>query len=265
MNIFIQEMRAHRKSLIFWCIGMILLIASGMGKFSAIGSSGASGNDVVSMLPKSVKVIFGIGNFDITKISGYYGILFLYFLLMATIHAVMFGANIISKEERDKTSEFLFVKPVSRNKIITYKLLAALVNISILNITTLIFSIIFVGKFNKGVSMNHDIIILMVGMYISQLIFMFIGTGLAAVSKNPKTATSVGTGILLTFYMLSVFVDLNDKFANLKYLIPLKYFEAKNLINGGGIEPVFVVISVVIIMFLCATTYIFYKKRDLNV
>ena len=35
---------------------------------------------------------------------------FFILLLMATIHAAMLGATIIAKEERDKTSEFLFVK-----------------------------------------------------------------------------------------------------------------------------------------------------------
>ena len=44
---------------------------------------------------------------------------------MATVHAAMLGADIISKEERDKTAEFLFVKPISRNKIIISKLLGS--------------------------------------------------------------------------------------------------------------------------------------------
>ena len=57
---------------------------------------------------------------------------------MATIHAAMLGATIIAKEERDKTAEFLFVKPVSRSKIISFKLLVALVNIVILTIVAAI-------------------------------------------------------------------------------------------------------------------------------
>ena len=52
----------------------------------------------------------GFSDVDVSKISGYYSILFVYILLMATIHAAMLGADIIAKEERDKTSEFLFVK-----------------------------------------------------------------------------------------------------------------------------------------------------------
>ena len=265
MNIFIQEMKAHRKSIIIWCIGMFFMIVAGMGKFSAYSSTGQSINDIIAKIPKSVRIIMGFGDYDVSKASGYFALLFLYLVLMATIHAVMLGANIISKEERDKTSEFLFVKPVSRNRIITFKILASLVNITILNIITLISSIVLVGKYSKGETVTNEIIKLMVGMFIIQLIFLVIGTGLAAITQNPKTATSGATGILLITYMLSIFVDLNNKIENLKYLTPFKYFEAKNLINGGGFDPVFVVLSILIIAILTSGTYLFYKKRDLNV
>ena len=62
-------------------------------------------------------------------------------------------------------------------------------NILIFNIITLVSSIIIVGKYSKGEAVSGDIVILMVGMFILQLMFMFIGTAIAAVSKNPKTAT----------------------------------------------------------------------------
>lgn len=265
MNVFIIEMKAHRKSLIIWCIAILLMVGSGMSKYEVFSTSGQSINDVMSKLPKVVQSIFGIGFFDLSKASGFYAILFLYLVLMTTIHAAMLGANIISKEERDKTTEFLMVKPISRDKIITAKLLAAFVNITILNIVTLIASIAIVGYFGKGESVNTDIGLLMVGMLILQLIFMFIGTALAAVSKKPKTAPSVATGILLATYLLSTAIDINTKLESLKYITPFKYFEAKNLISSGGFEPVFVILSVLIIAVLLSATYLFYRKRDLNV
>lgn len=265
MNIFIREMKAHRKSLIIWGIFIILMIASGMGKYTALYSSDESMNDFMSKMPKSLQAIMGGGAFDLSKASGYYGVLFLYLVLMATIHASMLGADIISKEERDKTFEFLMVKPISRKKIITSKLLAALVNIVIVNIINLVFSIMLVSYYAKGESVTGDIAILMVGMFILQLIFLFIGTGIAAISKNPKTATSLSTAILLITFILSIAIDLNEKLICLKYLTPFKYYEAKDLMYGGGFNPVFLILSFIIIASLFFATYRFYEKRDLNV
>lgn len=266
MNIFLKELKSHRKSLIFWSIGVFLMVSSGMAKYAAYSSSGQSINDLVADLPKSLKAVLGFSALDLSKISGYYGILFIYLLLMATIHAAMLGATIIAKEERDKTSEFLFVKPVSRNTIITAKLLAASTNIVIFNLVTFVSLIILIGKYNSdGEAVNVDIAITMVGMFILQVLFMFIGSALAAVKRKPKTAASLATGILLLTYMLSIAIDLNEHIEGLKYFTPFKYFEAKNIMYGGGIEAIFVVISVVLIVALSIVTYVFYKKRDLSV
>ncbi len=265
MNIFLKELKSHRKSLIFWCIGVFLMVASGMGKYEAYRSSGQSMKDLLKDMPKSLAAVLGFNELDVSKASGYYGLLFLYLLLMATIHAAMLGATIIAKEERDKTSEFLFVKPVSRNKIISAKLLAAFVNIAIFNLVTFASSVILMGKYSDGENVNGDIAITMAGMFILQVLFMVIGSALAAVKKKPKKAASQATAILLLTYVLSVAIDLNESIEGLKYFTPFKYFEAKNVMYGGGLEAVFVIISVVMIAALSAATIIFYKKRDLNV
>jgi ABC-2 type transport system permease protein len=265
MNIFIVEMKAHRKSLVIWAFSILFMVAAGMGKYVALSSVGQSMNDLFAQMPKSMKIIMGIGTFDLSKASGFYGVIFFYLVLMAAVHAVMLGADIISKEERDKTVEFLLVKPVSRNKVITSKLLAGLINILIFNIITLISSILIVGKYSKGEAVSGDIAILMVGMFILQLIFMFIGTTIAAISKNPNTATSLSTALLLITFILSIAIDMNSKLENLKYLTPFKYYEAKDLMFGGGLQGGFVILSIIIISLAVSVTYIFYKKRDMSI
>lgn len=264
MNIFWKEMKSYRKSLIFWSIGVFLMVASGMAKYAGLSSSGQSMNDLMADMPKSLKAILGIGALDLNTASGYYGLLYLYLLLMATIHAAMLGANIISKEERDKTSEFLFVKPVSRNRIITSKLLAAFANVVIFNLVTFISSILIVGKYSDGESINTDIATTMLGMFIVQILFLVIGTAIAAVKKKSKSAGSIATGILLLTFIISVAIDLNEKIEGLKYITPFKYFEPKNVMYGGGLDGVFVLLSLVLIVVLFLATYVFFEKRDLN-
>ncbi len=265
MNVFMREMKANRKALIIWSLGMILLIASSMGKYAGLSASGQSINELLAQMPQSLKAIMGMGTFDLTMATGYYGVLFIYVAMMATIHATMLGANIISKEERDKTAEFLFLKPISRNKIITSKLLASVVNILIFNLVTFVSSILMVQKYSKGEAVIGDITRLMVGMLFLQLIFLFIGTAIAATSKHPKNAPPLATGILLFTFMLSIAIDLNNRIENLKYLTPFKYFDAKNLMYARGFEPIYVILSVIIIVVLFRVTYVFYENRDLNV
>ncbi len=264
MNIFIRELRAHRKSLIIWSVAILFTIVSSMAKFTSYVESGQSLNQIMSTIPKTIRAVLGMGNFDLTKASGFYGMLYLYMLLMATIHASLLGANIISKEERDKTTEFLMVKPVSRSKIITSKLLAAFFNIIVFNVVTLVLSIAVVGKYANGEQITDDIVILMIGMFVLQMVFLSIGTGIAAASRNSKAAPTAATVILLVSFVLSSAISMNSRLEGLKYITPFKYFEAENLLNGG-IQPVYVILSSVIIGVMICITYVFYKKRDLNV
>ncbi|MFZ3580411.1 ABC transporter permease subunit [Virgibacillus sp. DJP39] len=264
MNVFYREMKAHRKSLIIWCVGMIAMIASGMGKYAGFSSTGQSMNDLIAQMPESLQAITGMGSFDISTAVGFYGVLFLYLLLMATIHATMLGATVIAKEERDRTAEFLFVKPATRTKIIRLKLFAALTNVIILTGVTWISCLLIVGKYSDGASISSAIGMTMLGMFILQVLFLTLGTAMAALIKKPQKAASFSTGILLIAVMLSFAVDLNSNIANLKYFTPFKYFEAKHVMEGG-FDLLFLTLSMLLITIFATVTFVAYKQRDLKV
>lgn len=265
MNLFFREMKANRKSLIFWSIGFLLMVVLGMNKYEAAAAGGQSMGTLIGNMPKALQTLFGVGTLDVGTVIGYYGMLFIYLLLMAGIHSVMLGANIIAKEERDKTAEFLLVKPISRNRIITTKLFVVLLNILIVNMVTLVSSIWACSWVNKGNPPNKQLILLMVGMFLFQIIFMAIGSGMASMSKKPKKAAMKGTMIFLLSYLIYVFVGLYDKVDVLKYFSPFKYFDASYIIPNQCLKPVYVLLSVIILAVFISITYVFYNKRDLNV
>jgi ABC-2 type transport system permease protein len=264
MNIFRRELKVHRWGLFFWCLGMVLLVMSGMAKFAAYKQAGQSVEEIMRALPKAVQVIFGLTGFDLTKASGFYGILFLYLAVMAAVHAVLLGAGVISEEERDRTSEFLYAKPVSRSKALTGKLLAGLTDLVILNLVTLGSSFLFVGSFGKGETFANEILVLMVGLFFLQLIFFSIGALVAGTARKPKAAGTRATSIMLLTFLLFYLINLNESLDPLKYLTPFKYFDAA-LLMKDGLNPVFVGLSVLIVVVAIAGTYYFYSERDLSV
>ena len=128
MNIYLRELRANVKSLLIWVGIIALLVVIGITKYAAF----ADDPQMLKLLdayPDSLMNALNMKAFNLTTISGFYGIMFIYFGLMGAIAAAMWGSSIISKEERDKTVEFSLVLPVSRARVITAKALAALTNI----------------------------------------------------------------------------------------------------------------------------------------
>ncbi|MFZ2616172.1 MAG: ABC transporter permease subunit, partial [Anaerolineae bacterium] len=127
MNIFLRELKANFKSLLIWSVIIALMIMMAVAKFSAF----AGDPEMLKMLdsmPPALLDALSMRAFNLTTLSGFYGIMFIYFGLMSAIAAAMWGSDIISKEERDRTVEFSLVLPVSRSRVVTAKALAALVN-----------------------------------------------------------------------------------------------------------------------------------------
>lgn len=267
MNIFLREMKANRKALIIWSISMILFVLMGMQKYQAFAGTGANTVDLNKMLetmPKMLQTMWGLSSFDVTTPIGYFGILFPFLLLMAGIHAGMLGANIISKEERDKTVEFLMAKPVSRNTIITAKVMAALINIVVFNIVTFVPTFILMSNLTTD-SILTQVIISAVSMFLLQLLFMVIGIGIATMTKNYKKSASITTSILLGTYFLSLIIDMTGKLEMLNFLTPFKYFDAKDFLVTNKLNMGYTLLTFVIILAILIPSYIRYNRRDLNV
>ncbi len=265
MNVFIREIKANLKSLFFWSIGVLAVIAGGMGKYAGFESSGQDIGAMFSQFPKELLAIFGVGNLDLSTAAGFYGVIYIYLLIMAGIHAAMLGANILAKEERDKTSEFLFVKPISRQGIITAKVMAGLVNVLLFNILSLLMSIGIAAKTAAEENLNGDILMLMAGMLFFQLIFLFIGTAMAALSPKPRAAASGAAGLLLGSYLIYALIQVSGKLDGLKYLSPFKYFEAEIIMASKSLDVFFIVLSLAISGICLAMTYARYTRKDLSV
>lgn len=264
MNVYLRELKAHRWGLLFWSIGMVMLLASGMAKYAAYEAAGESVVDMINQIPKGLQAVFGFTGFDLTTAAGFYGVLFLYIAVMGAIHAALLGAGLISKEERDRTSEFLYTKPASRSRLLTGKLLAGLTNVLAFNLVTAAASFYFVDYYNKDAPFGGAITRLMIGLLLLQLIFFSIGALIAGTTHTPKRAPSRATSIMFLTFLLSFIVSMNEHLDFLKYLTPFKYFDAATLMNDG-FDPVFIVLSVAIVVLATLGAYRFYNARDLNV
>lgn len=264
MQLFIREIKFNLKSLVIWSISMILLILAGMAKYGLASNSGQSFNELASQMPAPIKAMLGFGSFDLSNALGYFGIMFFYITLMLAAHASMLGADILSKEERDKTTEYIYVKPISRNSLLISKISAAILLALTFNLISTAASIIIVNHYGHT-SYTDQIVNLMPGSIFIQLIFLFIGLAIASISKNPKTAVSITTSLLLSTFILSVLIDLNSKLSNLKYLTPFKYFPTSELLDLKNISATFTIISLFIIATSIVISFIALNKRDLKV
>ena len=264
MNIFLRELRANLKSLLIYSVIISFLIMMAVAKFSGF----ANDPEMVKMLdsmPPALLDALSMRGFNLTTLSGFYGIMFIYFGLIAAIAAAMWGSDIISKEERDKTVEFSLVLPVSRSKVITAKALAALVNCIAFVLITWAVSLVGIRSYNPDQAFYNFLALEMQAMFMIELIFLAIGLLLGCVLKQYRRASSIAVAIILTTYFMSIFSVMNEKLDFLKYFTPFKFFDAGELLRTGSMNGTYLLISLGIIVVCIVVAYLAYNKRDLYV
>ncbi len=264
MNIFLRELKANLKSLLIWSGIIALLIIMAVTKFSAF----AGDPEMLSMLdsmPPALMDALSMNAFNLTTLSGFYGIMFIYFGLMAAIAAAMWGSDIISKEERDKTVEFSLVLPVSRSRVVTAKALAALVNCILFVLITWGISLVAVRSYNPDQAFFDFLALEMQAMFLIELIFLAIGLLLGCAMKQYKRAGSVAIAIILGTYFMSILAVMDKRLDFLKYFTPFKYFDAGELFRTGQMDGTYLLLSAAIIVLSVIVAYWVYNKRDLYI
>lgn len=265
LNIYLKEMKAQIRSLIFWGIGIIAMTFGGMSKYGALEQTGQDMNAMLDAMPKFLKLLFGMNGLDINTLAGYFGVLISYLILMAAIHAAMLGANIVSKEENVKTSEFLMVKPRSRTQIMAAKIIAGFSGLIIFNAMMYAISKFSVDFYSKGENIDSLLYEMAISMLLIQSIFFLIGTSVASVVKRPKVSTSLVMSITLVFYLTSVLSEMVEQGKFLRYLTPFRFFSVPEFIDGTGLRLEFILISVAVILILNVVTFSGFNKRDLYI
>lgn len=264
MNIFTRELKANLKSLLVWAVIVFLFFTIGMSKFSAYYENPEL-IEVLNTMPSALLTAFNMNAFNLTTVTGFFGVMFTYFALVLSIAAAMWGSDIISKEERDKTVEFSLTLPVTRSKLVTAKAAAAVVNCIALLLITWGVTLVNVRQYHPDEEFYNFLSLSMLALFIMQMIFLAVGIFLGCAMRQHKRSSSMAVSILLGTYFISVITGLDPDLEFLKYFSPFKYFDPALMLHDAKIELVFVGLSAGIIVVALAGAYLSYSRRDLYI
>lgn len=265
MNVFLHELKAGRKATIIWSLVMAAFLYLSMVKFTALSSDAAASQQLMKAFPATIQAVFGMVGLDLTTITGYYGICFIFIAVMLAIHAGMLGANLVAKEEVDKTVEFLCVKPIGRVTALTVKLLAGLVIITIVAAITYSASAGSIAAVNQGSVPYRELGLFTAALAVIQLTFYSIGLGAAAALKVPKKATTIVATLVFSCYFAYVLQGLSSNFSWAKNLSPFAYFSAQDILSSLSINGGYVLICAAISALAIAAAYLGYARRDFTI
>lgn len=263
MHIIKWELKAQSKGLIIWCVVMVVLIIMMTSEFSAYYNNPEM-SDLLNTIPEQMLKAFSMDNANLTTTTGYLSLVSFYFYLILGVFAVLLGSSIISKEERDKTAEYLMTLPVSRQKVLFSKLVTAVICCVILLSVTVIAIILTLFKYDLDGVFYKYLMQLALTMLMIQLIFLSIGMCMASILKRYKNSGKISATVLMILYFLNIITALSESLDFLKYATPFRYFDTNKILATGTFEPVYFILSFIIICLGIAGTFTFYPKRDLH-
>ena len=270
MNIFKFEFKRQFKSLIIWSIVCSALVIMFMALFPSMKDMGMQElvGDKLGAMPSTLLEAFNIDEMmDFSNIKDYMGYCLQYIVMAAGIYGLILGASALSKEEKDGTIEFLYSKPITRNKIVTSKLLASIVIIFIfifiIGLVTMAIGIIVKPEDIKTIDLLMDIKIMYIGMAMLSYTFMSIGFLLSMIIKARTNVTAVALGVFFASYFVGVLGKLKESFEWLIYFSPTDYFIPAKIFKDG-FELRYVIVATVLILVSIVGTYIIYNKKDLG-
>ena len=262
MNIFQHELNAYRKSLLIWTFSLAALVVLFLSMFPAISQEAANFQSLMEGFPESVRLALGLSGESIGSLLGYYAYIFLYLSLVGAVQAMILGASLISKEVRHKTADFLLTKPVTRTRIMTSKLLAAVASLLITNVVylgtaTLMASLVATKEFSLKI-----FLLLSLTLFFLQLIFLALGIVVSVIIPRLKSVISISLGTVFAFFFLSALASTSEDRA-LRFFSPFRYFDYAYIIENARYEVLFMLMGLAIIVLAIAASYLLYTRRDI--
>lgn len=263
MNMFLHELKAYRKSSIVWTISLVLLIIIFLSIFPGFSKDAAEFKKLIEAYPESVRKAIGISVDSIASFLGYYSYVFGYIMLFASIQAMNLGTSVLSKEVREKTADFLLTKPVSRVKIVTYKLLAIVTSLIITNIIYItVATIMALAVKNDNVDFKIFFMISITTFFI-QLMFVALGLIVSVLISKIKAVLPISLSMVFGFFIISMFGSvIGDK--AVRYITPFKYYDAAYIIKNSAYEINFIIIEIIFVIGVTLLSYVIYSKKDVH-
>lgn len=268
MNVFKYEFRRLFKPAITWSVVCGVIISMFMLFFPSMKNSGMQDLVFAKMdaLPEGFLEAFNLSDMvDFSKLPDYTAYVIQYIAMATGIYGAILGVSALVKEESEGTIEFLYSKPITRNRIVTAKLSASALIfymfIIILGIITMGISFMVKPGEVEVINMIMDIKTLYIGMAFLGYIFMAIGFLISVFIKTSKQAVPIALAVFFTSYLMGIFGKLKDSLNFFLYFSPFDYVVPAKIIKNG-FEIKYLVLGLCIIIISIIGTYLVYNKKD---
>jgi len=263
VNIYKQELKFYRRSAIIWMVVFGLGVFGYMSLLPAFARDVSGSLKILEAFPPALRAALGIRLDIFFTVFGFFGYLLTYMWLVGAIQAMNLGTGILSKEISGKTADFLLSKPVSRAKVLTSKLMAALTILLITNVVFVASSFLSAIAFSTASFDQNKFLLICTTMIFVQLFFLALGYLVSAIVPKIKTVLAYSLPIVFGFFIVGL-LDSVIGTESVRYITPFKYFDFSYMLAHGGYDIKFLLTDIAVILICIILTYVIYLRKDIR-
>jgi len=267
-NLYRKELRLNRNSFFTWSVTVSAVTILGMA-FYPILMEGDMLQQLTAFFEnpfmKNIMTAFGASLDVLTNVLGFYSTRnSIFIMLLGGFFSILLAGKILAQEEREKSTEFLLAKPVTRSEVVWSKLMAFLTYLVLFNLIILTAGFLCLEIF-KGKSEYRIAAFLVHTFYtfLLMLIFGAIGLFLSLWIKRGRSISNLSIGIIVGGYFIDALSKITPSVDKIGYISPFKFIDSDVLRPGYGLEWWRVLYFVGISIFLFTLTFLKYKKKDI--
>ena len=261
MTLVKHELRQGITASAIWTASISFLLVICVFMFPEMkGEMDAVGNMFASM--GSFTAAFGMDRLNFGTLIGFYSIECGNILgLGGAFFASLIGVSSLSKEEKDRTAEFLLTHPISRARVVTEKLEAVLAQITVMNLITLGLSLLSVELIGEDIPWK-EILLMHGAYYLLQLELACICFGISAFLH--RGSIGVGMGLAAMMYFLNLIANMTERAKFLKYITPFGYCEGADIIADGKLNAGLITVGMLFACVGVTIAYWWYIRKDIR-
>lgn len=261
MTLVKHELRQGRTAFLIWTAAIGFLLSVCIFLFPEMKGQMDSVNDVFASMG-SFTAAFGMDRLNFGTLTGFYAVECGNVLgLGGAFYAALCAVGILSKEEKERTADFLLTHPVSRTRIITEKLIAVLIQITAMNIIIYALSVGSIAAVGEAIPWK-EISLLHIAYYLLQLELAGICFGISAFLH--RGSVGIGLGIAAVMYFLNLIAKIAETAEFLKYITPFGYCEGADIVSSGNLDGAKLAVGAVIGISGIVIAYLKYTKKDIR-
>ena len=261
MTVIRHELKQSRISLIIWSVAIGFLLAVCIFMFPEMKGEMNEVSEVFSSMGSFTQA-FGMDKVNFGTLLGFYAVECGNILgLGGAFFASLCAISVLSKEEKERTAEFLLTHPVSRVRVVAEKLISVILQILILNAVVYVTAVSSIALIGETVPWQ-EITLMHTAYLILQLELAGICFGVSAFLRRGSIGT--GLGIAVIMYFLNIIANLTESAEFLKYITPFGYADGAKIVRNVSLDANMIVIGLLFAAIGISAGFIKYCRKDIS-